>query len=35
MGQWEACEDPENYQTRQYLPGSLDAVVQEQQQKIC
>ena len=33
MGQWEACEDPENYQTRQYLPRSLDAVLQEQQQK--
>ena len=33
MGQWEACEDPENYQTRQYLAGSLDAAVQEQQQK--
>ena len=33
MRQWEACEDPENYQTRQYLAGSSDAVVQGQQQK--
>ena len=32
MGQWEAYEDPENYQTRLYLAGSLGAVVQEQRQ---